>query len=93
MMKSRMLLRLEKTNNKEIMEKYGCKRYAIGDQVMEEFQPLVPGRLDDHQPVDFFDESGRKLFTLYPAIGKAIFESGKIFSKTLFGEFLFSVIR
>ena len=53
-MKSRMLLRLEKTNNKEIMEKYGCKRYAIGDQVMEEFQPLVPGRLDDHQPVDFF---------------------------------------
>jgi hypothetical protein len=33
MMKSRMLLRLEKTNNKEIMEKYGCKRYAIGEMV------------------------------------------------------------
>ena len=93
-MKSRMLLRLEKTNNKEIMEKYGCKRYAIGDQVMEEFQPLVPGRLDDHQPVEFCDEStGRPLFTIYPAIGKAIFKNGKIFYKTLFGEFLFSVIR
>lgn len=91
-MGNKILMRLEATSNKEIMEKYGCKRQEIGDQVMEEFRPLVPGRLDDHQPVDFFDESGRKLFTLYPAIGKAIFESGKIFYKTLFGKFLFSVI-
>ena len=86
-MKSRMLLRLEKTNNKEIMEKYGCKRYAIGDQVMEEFQPLVPGRLDDHQPVDFFDESGRKLFTLYPAIGKQSLNLEKSFIRHCLGNF------
>lgn len=49
--------------------------------------------LDDHQPVEFCDEStGRPLFTIYPAIGKAIFENGKILYKTLTGDFLFSII-
>lgn len=92
-MGNKILMRLEATSNKEIMEKYGCKRQEIGDQVMEEFRPLVPGRLDDHQPVEFCDEStGRPLFTIYPAIGKAIFENGKILYKTLTGDFLFSII-
>ena len=50
-MGNKILMRLEATSNKEIMEKYGCKRQEIGDQVMEEFRPLVPSRLDDHQPV------------------------------------------
>ena len=92
-MGSKILMRLEATSNKEIMEKYGCKRQEIGDQVMEEFRPLVPSRLDDPQPVGFCDEStGRPLFTIYPAIGKAIFKNGKILYKTLTGDFLFSII-
>lgn len=92
-MGNKVLMRLEATSNKEIMEKYGCKRQEIGDQVMEEFRPLVPSRLDDHQPVEFCDEStGRPLFTIYPAIGKGIFENGKILYKTLTGDFLFSII-
>lgn len=69
-MGSKILMRLEATSNKEIMEKYGCKRQEIGDQVMEEFRPLVPSRLDqleDHflQYIQLLEKQSLKMEKSY----------------------------